>query len=611
MKLRGTLEKRILYNRKYIIGGLLIAIIGVLMVIINKLDIIYNIMDSLLGTFGLFYFLAFVVLITPILATIIVLAILGILILIGYDIGKKKKQMPIDQEIIWENGIVKIDEYLFDLNKVEKVVLMNQEIRLFFNQFMVKMVYNKEFDEILQLGDYQVFKITGIVSYFRSLPLIVQLFAAAILLVGVIGYCYTFVMIIIGIIAMMVGGYELIAPVIFIKRIIIVGLFVISCYLMVLHKPFMIRYFKRYLGIVAIILVFLAIPVVQDELVLYKGSDNSITDSKRNVQRVYYSNHDDQLKIYTDRQGDFAKKIYQHKNIQEYNLKWLDSNLLLIGMNDTNQALINFKVEKKKSLDQLLEKYQNKRYASKDGKTSITFLDNKVEIILDSNKSSYSINQLKKFSNEYLCIKGSMIGIWLKEDNVRIVDIPSLMKIYYLNKDEDEMLVPEPDKIIKPPIGQNEKNNVGRNVDEQINEILDQGISLFESNNNFVKIKDPKVDRYLLVKLIAQEFTRINNPGGKVDTQILNITITAGDENEFAVKVFDRQDRPGQDKINNTYLYRIKKAENYYLAGRVNETVDVNAGLTIINEPVNYDTSILIDYLYRITDHELNENQGW
>lgn len=95
------------------------------MVIINKLDIIYNIMDSLLGTFGLFYFLAFVVLITPILATIIVLAILGILILIGYDIGKKKKQMPIDQEIIWENGIVKIDEHLFDLNKVEKVVLMN------------------------------------------------------------------------------------------------------------------------------------------------------------------------------------------------------------------------------------------------------------------------------------------------------------------------------------------------------------------------------------------------------------------------------------------------------------------------------------------------------
>ena len=164
---------------------------------------------------------------------------------------------------------------------------------------------------------------------------------------------------------------------------------------------------------------------------------------------------------------------------------------------------------------------------------------------------------------------------------------------------------PEPDESddnqqTDETISNEQKVQNGQALVTKMNEIINQGIEVFQSNQEFVKIEATSDDYNQIILDVAKQFTINNNTNKKIDTQILSIVINAGDLNEFSAVVYDRQDIADEEKRHNEYYYRIKKAGNYYLAARVTEDVDVNVGLTSLAQPIHSDTSMTTDFLYRI-----------
>lgn len=139
----------------------------------------------------------------------------------------------------------------------------------------------------------------------------------------------------------------------------------------------------------------------------------------------------------------------------------------------------------------------------------------------------------------------------------------------------------------------------------QMDQIIASGIENFESTPEFVKIEAVSDDYNQIILEIAKQFTIINNDDNtQIDTQILNISITSGDINEFGASVFDRQDIYNQEKITNDYKYRVKKAGNYYIAARLSENSNVDEGLELLDNPITTDTSWTTDFMYRIKGKE-------
>lgn len=139
----------------------------------------------------------------------------------------------------------------------------------------------------------------------------------------------------------------------------------------------------------------------------------------------------------------------------------------------------------------------------------------------------------------------------------------------------------------------------------QMDQIIASGIENFESTPEFVKIEAVSDDYNQIILEIAKQFTIINNDDNtQIDTQILNISITSGDINEFGASVFDRQDIYNQEKITNDYKYRVKKAGNYYIAARLSENSNVDEGLELLDNAIKTDTSWTTDFMYRIKGKE-------
>lgn len=139
----------------------------------------------------------------------------------------------------------------------------------------------------------------------------------------------------------------------------------------------------------------------------------------------------------------------------------------------------------------------------------------------------------------------------------------------------------------------------------KMDQIIASGIENFESTPEFVKIEAVSDDYNQIILEIAKQFTIINNDDNtQIDTQILNISITSGDINEFGASVFDRQDIYNQEKITNDYKYRVKKAGNYYIAARLSENSNVDEGLELLDNAIKTDTSWTTDFMYRIKGKE-------
>lgn len=195
----------------------------------------------------------------------------------------------------------------------------------------------------------------------------------------------------------------------------------------------------------------------------------------------------------------------------------------------------------------------------------------------------------------------------------------NVLMVYQLNTSDSyqlQMVTEDKDVIVFNPeaetqdsqVSQADKDQKGRALIEKLNQAA-KDIEHFESQKDIVKIKATSQDYNVILKEIAKTFTMMNNDDKKIDTQILTIDITSGDINEFGAHIFDRQDIQGDDKITNHYDYRVKRVDNFYLAVRVKDDINVNIGLKVFSTPISTDTSMSTDYLYCIEGKK--EVEGW
>lgn len=221
-------------------------------------------------------------------------------------------------------------------------------------------------------------------------------------------------------------------------------------------------------------------------------------------------------------------------------------------------------------------------------------------IVLNDKIDDEYFDYEKMNSIEFICLNDNQ----LKYNHLEIVESSEAENNYDSSTTSDDSDIIEdevsPETDLSPEVEMSCKEAV-----DQMNQIIASGIENFESTPEFVKIEAVSDDYNQIILEVAKQFTIINNDNNtQIDTQILNISITSGDINEFGASVFDRQDITNQEKITNDYKYRVKKAGNYYLAARLSENSNVDEGLELLDNPITTDTSWTTDFMYRIKGKE-------
>ncbi len=132
-------------------------------------------------------------------------------------------------------------------------------------------------------------------------------------------------------------------------------------------------------------------------------------------------------------------------------------------------------------------------------------------------------------------------------------------------------------------------------------------LSQFQPNENVIKIHDESNDIYQAIKLIDQEFTRIDNDDNVIlDVQITNMLIYNQNDNQYGVYINRRIDSSVTESMSVQNVILMKKQGNDYYATRL-----YNIEYMPSDHPTNngaYDTSWTTKYLYRIEGHEVGEN---
>lgn len=132
-------------------------------------------------------------------------------------------------------------------------------------------------------------------------------------------------------------------------------------------------------------------------------------------------------------------------------------------------------------------------------------------------------------------------------------------------------------------------------------------LSQFQPNENIIKIHDESNDIYQAIKLIDQEFTRIDNDDNVIlDVQITNMLIYNQNDDQYGVYINRRIDSSVTESMSVQNVILMKKQGNDYYATRL-----YNIEYMPSDHPTNngaYDTSWATKYLYRIEGHEVGEN---
>lgn len=326
------------------------------------------------------------------------------------------------------------------------------------------------------------------------------------------------------------------------------------------------------------------------------------------------------LNIYQDVIHEYGLLGKTFKNVNDYSVANLTSHEKVVIYNgvNTGQYIVHQQKKKDASMTKIFSYYNGKTY--RHDTLELTFSDNKIEITdLHGQKMDY--DQLKLVNGYILevyqqdvvvnCIVFNEFrdyGPTITYPKISLSQInEGKFALYNMNDVTNEQMEPEPEEEVETnEVEENEvvvtdeiRNDNGKKLVNKMNSIA-QEIDSFESTQEFIKIKVDSSDYNTIVLEAAKQFTINNNTDKKIDTQILSISITAGNLDEFAVRTYDRQDIAGEEKRKNEYYYRIKKVGAYYLAARVKNDCDVNVGLTLLQPAITTDTSQTTDYLYRI-----------
>lgn len=508
-----------------------------------------------------------------------------ILVMILFIINKKNYiQIQIDEFGFKDNQIV------YYYQDIEAVIYDLKQIIIYYPACTLTFPYNQTVIDILINHGVQIRNnrrasiIVLVIGYFLGIYFFYQLF---VLIIGGI-YCLNY-------------GYQVINYLGLLIRIVKIVSIIIAI-------PMLKKFQNKQLVLLLSIIVF-GVSLVSGWLCkteYYQDSHGSFLCILEN----------DDLKIYKDIIDEFGCFDKRIKNVQTYQVEQLtdqEKAILYVTDNRVGQYLVNSHRNSSQEAKHILSDYEGDAYINR-GQMEIEFKDAK---IIFNGDDSVMYNRMR-LVNDYILelyyhddLVGNLIFYhYRQKDNnlitydqnnaynfvLALIDENKYLKSEFYLKKETTQPDNEQETEITPPA----KVEDVPTLLNKMNDIINNGIDNFTSNEEFVRIEMESDNYNEIVREIAKEFTIIHNDNKKIDTQITNITVTAGDLNEFGVRVAERQDIQGEEKRRNHYKYRIKKVGKYYLAMRVSEQCDVNSGLTILEQPIITDTSMTTDFLYRI-----------
>lgn len=132
-------------------------------------------------------------------------------------------------------------------------------------------------------------------------------------------------------------------------------------------------------------------------------------------------------------------------------------------------------------------------------------------------------------------------------------------------------------------------------------------LSSVKSNENLVKVHDNQDDIYQVIKAIDQEITRIDNSEGVIlDVQILSMTISSQNDNQYGIYITKRIDSSVAESQTVEDVILMRKQNQDYVGTRFYSVRFMPATGRTDNEP--YETRQTTEYLYRIEGHQVVEN---
>lgn len=511
--------------------------------------------------------------------------------------------------IINEAGFV--DKYgVYPFSKIKSVTCSNNKVEIFLQTGKLITAYNQDLIDKLKEQNFEINDKKKSVKKINYLILLIMYF--------IIGYLfYNLFTILFGFYYVNNYDYVIIDGMNLVLRIlkVITGLVLLIFY----------RNVKKNNITIIILLLFMAILMISSNFIKI--------DRYNNINGDYVCILENKsLNIYKNFIKEYGKLTQRISHVDKFKIESLtDSDDVIVYQRDKETFLHPVYRDKLKEVDgnKIIDQYNGYGFAN-------------LEYLLVFDNGVVSVSSLEEvcdykimFVNQHLLElyqNNKVIGYVVLNDKIddQYFDYEKMNSIEFIcldnNKLEDNHL-----EIIE---GSGDKSNTDSNIvsddsniidDEtssktnsspeveisckeavaKMDQIIASGIENFESTPEFVKIEAVSDDYNQIILEIAKQFTINNNDDNtQIDTQILDISITSGDINEFGASVFDRQDIYNQEKITNDYKYRVKKAGNYYIAARLSGNSNVDEGLELLDNAIKTDTSWTTDFMYRIKGKE-------
>lgn len=357
------------------------------------------------------------------------------------------------------------------------------------------------------------------------------------------------------------------------------------------------RNVKKNKTIIIVLLTFMAILMISSNFIKIDHYNNVNGDYVCILKNNRLSIYKNLIKEY----GEFTDRISHVNKFKVVTLT--DSDDIIVYQKDKETFLRPVYRDKLKetNINEIINQYDGFGFAN-------------LEYLLIFDKGTVSVSNLEgnydyktMFVNQHLLEvyqNNKVIGYIVLNDKIddEYFDYEKMNSIEFICLNDNQLKYNHLE-IVESSEAENNYDNSTTSDDSDI--IEDEVSPETDLSPEVVKIEAVSDDYNQIILEVAKQFTIINNDNNtQIDTQILNISITSGDINEFGASVFDRQDITNQEKITNDYKYRVKKAGNYYLAARLSENSNVDEGLELLDNPITTDTSWTTDFMYRIKGKE-------
>lgn len=481
------------------------------------------------------------------------------------------------QRFFYENQI-------FDLHTLKKVQYNKQDIALFFEDYTLLLEFDSQI--LIQLQSLNI----PIIDTSLNLKKRTSLFCLLILLIVAFRAIFRLIL---GLIFANIYSLSIINMPKLVINLVMLTIVIFSLVLVrLIKKHGAIIYF----GALLLILILVVIP------------SNNISNLSNT--RLAYQISNSNVIIYDDVYdyfGHFKAKINARdvRNVDTF------ENIVYI---EHEQTYSFYNPERtKQTLDQLLTDYDQRGYGNQS--FNITIEDQKIYCNFQevNDLSLIGYNTIYFNSGDPYLVIFNNDDISLKQldssyqDTLNLKDDLLNYQHDLDNQESNNIVENNPYSQFQASIRQELEQLDQRRYQDYQNMLQINDLSQFQPNENVIKIHDESNDIYQAIKLIDQEFTRIDNDDNVIlDVQITNMLIYNQNDDQYGVYINRRIDSSVTESMSVQNVILMKKQGNDYYATRL-----YNIEYMPSDHPTNngaYDTSWTTKYLYRIEGHEVGEN---